>query len=349
MAVQRLCSFRGDASNPKCAVLAKTLRKKGHTLREIAKMLHIAVRSVERCLKPDAAKAEREARKAPAYSEAKSRWLKVLRHFVDAKDSNGIKMYPSLSQLSAKLISGGWGPSSVQTVRRGLHILGFKAKKKPRGPKLRVGDAEKRVDFCTKELQREGTLLFSDEKIFDTNFHGTRFDWVPKDDPADPLQIDRWAPRVHVWGCIGVGVKMLVCLPAGLMLDSKRYQTLCLKPHLKTLKEGVFQQDGARCHTSKSTKEWLVSKKVKFLDPWPARSPDLNVIELLWARMANNVSKRGATSSEELAKMVKEEWAKIPQGDIDHLVDEEYRKRVRACIAVGGRTLTRKDVRDQAF
>jgi hypothetical protein len=47
--------------------------------------------------------------------------------------------------------------------------------------------------------------------------------------------------------------------------------------------------------------------------------------------------------------MVKEEWAKIPQGDIDHLVDEEYRKRIRACISVGGRTLTRKDVRDQAF
>mgnify|MGYP006192307295 CR=1 FL=1 len=105
MAVQRLCSFRGDASNPKCAVLAKTLRKKGHTLREIAKMLHIAVRSVERCLKPDAAKAEREARKAPAYPEAKSRWLKVLRHFVDAKDSNGIKMYPSCSQLSAQLVA----------------------------------------------------------------------------------------------------------------------------------------------------------------------------------------------------------------------------------------------------
>ena len=47
--------------------------------------------------------------------------------------------------------------------------------------------------------------------------------------------------------------------------------------------------------------------------------------------------------------MVKEEWRKIPQADIDHLVGEEYRTRVRACIAVGGRTLTRKDVRDQAF
>ena len=278
-----MCSFRGDASNPRCIAMVRSLRKKGHTFREIAN------------------------------------------------------------------INGGWGPSSIQTVRRGLHILGYTAKKKPRGPKLRVGDAEKRVEFCMRELHREGTLMFSDEKIFDTNFHGTQFDWVLKDDAAAPLQIDRWAPRVHVWGCIGVGVKMLECLPAGQMLDSERYQTLCLKPHLRKLKNGIFQQDGARCHTSKSTMEWLRKKKVNVLDPWPARSPDLNVIELLWARMANNVSKRGPTSSEELAKMVKQEWAKIPQSEIDHLVGDEYRKRIRACIAVGGRTLTRKDVRNQAF
>ena len=47
--------------------------------------------------------------------------------------------------------------------------------------------------------------------------------------------------------------------------------------------------------------------------------------------------------------MVKDEWEKIPQADIDHLVGEEYRKRIQACIAVGGRTLTRQDVRNQAF
>ena len=347
--VHRMCSFRGDASNPRCIAMVRSLRKKGHTFREIAKMLNIGVVSVNRCLNPDTARTEREARKAPPYSEAKLRWLKVLESFVTAKDPKGIKMYPSLTQLSAQLINEGWEASSTQTVRRGLHILGFQAKKKPRGPKLRVGDAKKRADFCKRELKRNGTLMFSDEKIFDTNFHGTRFDWVPKDEPADPLQIDRWAPRVHVWGCIGVGVKMLVCLPAGQMLNSEGYQNLCLKPHLKKLQKGVFQQDGARCHTSRSTMNWLKENKIDVLSPWPARSPDLNVIELLWARMANNVSKRGATTSEELAAMVKDEWEKIPQAEIDHLVGEEYRKRIQACIAVGGRTLTRQDVRNQAF
>jgi transposase len=94
---------------------------------------------------------------------------------------------------------------------------------------------------------------------------------------------------------------------------------------------------------------WLKENKINVLNPWPARSPDLNVIELLWARMANNVSKRGPSSSEELAAMVKDEWEKIPQAEIDHLVGEEYRKRIQACIAVGGRTLTRQDVRNQAF
>ena len=37
--------------------------------------------------------------------------------------------------------------------------------------------------------------------------------------------------------------------------------------------------------------------------------------------------------------MVKDEWEKIPQAEIDHLVGEEYRKRIQACIAVGGPAL----------
>ena len=106
--------------------MAKSYRKEGYTFREIAKMLNIAPRSVEMCLKPAVAKAKREARKTPHYSEAKSRWLKVLEYLVNAKDSKGIKEYPSLSQLSAQLINGRWGHSSLQTVRRGgrLCVLG---------------------------------------------------------------------------------------------------------------------------------------------------------------------------------------------------------------------------------
>ena len=39
----------------------------------------------------------------------------------------------------------------------------------------------------------------------------------------------------------------------------------------------VFQQDGASCHTAKSTKKFFHLLNVKLLN-WPSKSPDLNVI-----------------------------------------------------------------------
>ncbi len=82
------------------------------------------------------------------------------------------------------------------------------------------------------------------------------------------------------------------------------------------------------------TKEWLKKKHIKVLE-WPSQSPDLNPIENLWRELKLRVAKHQPRNLNDLERICKEEWDKIPPEMCADLVTN-YKKRLTSVICNKG-------------
>lgn len=74
----------------------------------------------------------------------------------------------------------------------------------------------------------------------------------------------------------------------------------------------TFQHDRDPKHIARLTQRWLQAKQVNVL-PWPSRSPDLNIIEHVWAHLKLRVHTHepAPRNKEELWAVTQEEWNSI--------------------------------------
>lgn len=241
--------------------------------------------------------------------------------------------------------------SHLQTVSRSTVYRDARASlrpyARPKVPPLPPANQAKRHLFCNKMLRQPKcffkTVLFSDEKLFTTNDCGGRFQWLPYKQRKRVLGREQqsMAPKVMVWGFIGVGCRHLVILdlPKGDGgVTGAKYVKQCLKPALKKMKGRVLQQDGARCHWTKDAKGFLCKNAIKVLQGWPAGSPDLSPVENMWAIVQRRVSDRGVVSIEALKKATLEEWRRVPRTVVDRLA-LSFKSRCKECAGSDGAAL----------
>jgi hypothetical protein len=190
-------------------------------------------------------------------------------------------------------------------------------------------------------------LIFTDEKIFTTNDFGHRSEWIHPGERPSSRKRCRWPEaRVHVWGAIGHNFKLLVVFPleakeegegeVAFRLTGDRYTRRCLAkvvPHVLRTRS-TLMQDGAGCHRSGRT--YLRRKGVKFIEDWPARSPDLNPIETCWATMQTNTSVQNPNTRLGLVRAINTAWNLLPMKYVNDLCDS-YTSRCAAVVKLGGR------------
>ena len=118
-------------------------------------------------------------------------------------------------------------------------------------------------------------------------------------DPANIIQHDRFGGgSVMVWGGILHLAKTdLVTIHGN--LNAMRYCNeivqSALLPFQRQGHATIFQQDNARCHVARDTRNFMQANKVNVLD-WPAESLDISPIEHLWDHLVSRVREREMTS-----------------------------------------------------
>lgn len=237
--------------------------------------------------------------------------------------------------------------------------LRLQAFKRIRGQKLSDPDREKRVVRSRKMLRsltvvRLEKTFFSDEKIFtvDTplNSQNDRV-YAPVGERSniaeDRLYAERGSfPRSQM---VSVAVSKkgktsLHFVDPGAKVNSEYYTDTLLAamiPEMEALTGGdfIFQQDGARAHTSRHTLAYLDEKVPEYLEPemWPPNSPDLNPVDYsIWGALSERVyAGIRIRDLEHLRQRLREAWETFPQEAINNAIDQ-FRTRLNKVIASEG-------------
>jgi len=241
---------------------------------------------------------------------------------------------------------------SRMTINRILLKYGLKyriAKKKPLlNPKQRRARYEWAQQFQHWTVKQWRRVCFSDESIFKcfNNSHTIKIRRTSMEaySPSCIVSTVKHGPQVHIWGIIGpYGAGPIKLVKEN--LNSLKYQTEILdNPPINSVcnaiqfprKRGIFQQDKAPAHWSKSTKKYLSDRNVPLL-PWPGNSPDLNIIENVWGHIGYKIREYQCTTASDLFAKIQELWYNLGPEYFDKLY-KSMPQRVRNVIKNRGGT-----------
>ena len=192
-------------------------------------------------------------------------------------------------------------------------------------PHIREGNKAKRLDFCLMLQETNDTfhdVIFTYESsvqlgqnqqvVMAKIVRNAAGKIISKDIPE--LSRVKHPLKVHVWGGISrKGATQLVVFNG--IMDAEFYTNTILKgallPAINHLYPSPsshrFWQDNDPKHTSVRAKTFMQDNAINRYKT-PAESPDLNVIENVWAAMKHEVARKQPRSQDELVATLKSFW-----------------------------------------
>lgn len=236
------------------------------------------------------------------------------------------------------------GVRCVQKILSGSNTL--KYKKMIRKPLLSPANIEGRKTFALNHIhwtEQWKKIIFSDEKKFNLDGpDGFAHYWHDlRTEEKIFSKRQSGGGSVMIWGAIGYLNKMPLSIVSTRM-NAIQYQAM-VGPHFPAYGyecAGLgwqFQQDNAPIHVARSTLADFEQRGIHLFKKWPAKSPDMNIIENLWSTLAREVYKEGRqyANKAELTAAIVAAWQNIDQAKIQSLYNSLPRRIIALHDAKG--------------
>jgi transposase len=239
-----------------------------------------------------------------------------------------------------------------RTLRHRALQLGYISARPVRCIPLTMSHREQRLQWCSERASWQigdwSNIVFSDESRFclDMSDGRIRVHRLVTERYLDEciMEKDRYGGgSIMVWGAMSSSGLSRLFIVRGTM-RAQDYIDQILEPEAipftLNAPNQIFQQDNARPHTAKITQKYLSDNFMPLL-PWPARSPDLSLIEHIWdviGRKLRTEYHQPPTSLQALEVRVVEQWNAIPLQMVQELYDSMPRRIEQCILKRGGHT-----------
>lgn len=238
-------------------------------------------------------------------------------------------------------------PLTKYSVIRRLKEKGLQSYRPAKKETLTNVHIQNRLEFALSvrhwTFEQWKMLVFTDEKVFSTFGNGINRVWRTKrKNRFDKKYINhiRRSGRksIPVWACICAteGQNKIHYIRGG-NLTGIKYRNQILRNYVPAMQNAglTFMHDQSSIHKSIVANNYLHNRGITILD-WPAKAPDLNPIENLWAEMERRTCTRNIRDEQDLWEKIKQTFEEIEETDYITKLVQSMPRRIQKVIEAGG-------------